>query len=150
MTGHLYAPVAAQLHAQNGNKMALRTQNVKTKRSFDTGLHKFFSEICEPCLRRQKGDLNQVPYWGRTILEWPLNLSVICHFLLVACKLIHIFVRSEKCSNYAQNIRHRRKKFRRPADHVPEICAPLVWQSCNRFLTQNNTDVNKQICFSGC
>jgi hypothetical protein len=33
-----------------------------------------------------------------------VNLTVICHFLLSACDLIHIFVGKKSFSNYAENI----------------------------------------------
>jgi hypothetical protein len=38
-------------------------------------------------LKIQKGDMNQVTCWEPTILECPVNLTVIGHFLVYACEL---------------------------------------------------------------
>jgi len=43
-----------------------------------------------------KGRMKQIPYWGLQILEWPVNLTVNCNFLLDACELIHILMCVEK------------------------------------------------------
>jgi hypothetical protein len=59
--------------------------------------------------------MKQVSYWGPTLMQWPVTLTVIWRFLLGACELTHIFACKErKCSNYAENIRRHRKKFKPP------------------------------------
>jgi hypothetical protein len=57
---------------------------------------------------------------GPTVLEWPINLTVIWGIIFGACELAHIFVREGKhCSNYAENIRCHSTKFSPPGDHTP-------------------------------
>jgi len=49
--------------------------------------------------------MKQVLYWRPLSLVWPMNLTVIWHFLLGACELIYIFICKEKnCNNYPKNI----------------------------------------------
>jgi hypothetical protein len=44
-------------------------------------------------------------------MELSMSVNVIWCFLLGGCKLIHIFVLRETCSNYVENIRHHHTKF---------------------------------------
>ena len=54
----------------------------------------FYPEIWKapPNSRCQEDDIKQVLYWGVTVLEWPVNLTLVWWFLLGACELIHLFV----------------------------------------------------------
>ena len=54
--------------------------------------HKNFPKIQEPPhnFRHQKGDMKQDPCCRPTTLQWPVNLTVICHRMLVTCELIQI------------------------------------------------------------
>lgn len=38
----------------------------------------------------QKGKMKPTPYRGATFLEWPVNLTLLWHFLLSACELIFL------------------------------------------------------------
>lgn len=53
-----------------------------------------FPEIWKapPNSRCQEGDMKQVLYWGVTVLEWSVNLTLVWCSLLGACELIHLFV----------------------------------------------------------
>ena len=78
-----------------------------------------------PNLMHHQHDVKQVPYWGPSILEWRVNLSVIWRFLSGACELIHISVCKEKnCSNDAENVRNHCTKFGCLHVHTPGTCVP--------------------------
>lgn len=49
-------------------------------------------QVLSPNSRVQKGDMNPFPYWGPTVLAWPVNLIFASCLLLGACELIHVFV----------------------------------------------------------
>jgi hypothetical protein len=54
----------------------------------------------------------QVPYQGLTVLDWPVNLTVIWCFLPSACELIYLLVcEGIKWNNYAENSKFHHKKF---------------------------------------
>jgi hypothetical protein len=81
-----------------------------------------------PNSRRQEGDTKQVPYWGRAILYWPVDVTVIWRFLLGACELIHIFVCKEKKTAIItlQILGAIVKKIGCLGNLAPGICAPLT------------------------
>ena len=64
--------------------------------------------------------MKQVPYWGPTIKQLPVNLTVACRVPLAAWELIHTVVyEGENCNNYAAYIRSQRTKFCQPAFVYP-------------------------------
>lgn len=63
--------------------------------------------------------MEQVSYWGPTVLEWPVNVSVIWRFLLDACEpFTHFCMRGwrENCSPCALNDRRYASQFSRSGD----------------------------------
>jgi hypothetical protein len=69
--------------------------------------------------------MNQVLYREPTVLEGPVNLTIIWLFLLDACELVHIFVCKEKLKQFYRIRRHHRK-FSRTGDQVSGSFAPLT------------------------
>ena len=76
----------------------LLLRDLKNKNNLQQGFTNF-PKIYEPLLNSicQKGYTKQVPYWGNTILEWRVNLSVTVYFVLcVRKKYLFLCVRGEK------------------------------------------------------
>jgi hypothetical protein len=72
--------------------------DLKIKNNLQQGFTNF-PKIYEPPLNSicQKGYMKQVLYWGTTIPEWRVNLSVTVHIVLCAHKkYIFLYVRGEK------------------------------------------------------
>ena len=68
----------------------------------------------------QMGGMNHVPNWGPTILEWPVNFTVIWCFVLSACELMRISIwRGKNCNDYTVNITSQSTKFSRR-----HLCTP--------------------------
>jgi len=50
--------------------------------------------------------MKRIPYCGSTVLDWPVNLIIVWHFLFGTGEMIHIFICKEKnCNNNGENIR---------------------------------------------
>ena len=77
-----------------------------------------------------------------TLLEWPVNLTVVWRFVFGACVLTKMLVCKENNCIFVVNIRRHFTKFCRPGDQVPGICTPWtgLWvaQSSNRSSIPRN------------
>jgi len=75
--------------------------------------------------RLQHADVKKFPYCGPTVLQWPVNLTVIWGFPLPAREMMHAFVYTEEsCNNYTENTRRHCTKFSHPGDR--NQCTPTV------------------------
>ena len=103
--------------------------SIRYRRNVTAGVHKFSKNPgVTSKFSCHKSDTKQVPHWGLTVLESPVNLTVIGCFLLGACELIHIFVCEEKdWNNGTVNMRHNHTKFSCLGNIVPGICVPLSY-----------------------
>lgn len=55
------------------------------KRWHNSGIYSFFKNL------GYVGDMKEGLYWGHTVLERPVNRTVVWHFLFGTCLVIHIF-----------------------------------------------------------
>jgi hypothetical protein len=72
------------------------------------GVHKFSENlgIASKFLARNI-DRNQVPHWGPTSLQWPVNLTVMWGFLLGACaEILHHTCHSTRRNSVARATKH--------------------------------------------
>ena len=83
------------------------------------------SKIFQKCRIHPQSFRHQFPYWGPTILGWPVNLSVIWCFLCIAYKLISTSVCKKKFGNYADSIRCHSTKFGWLVDQAPDLCTMI-------------------------
>lgn len=81
-------------------------------------------------------DVKQFQYWGPTVLEWPVHLTLLRLSMIGACELIHFSVHKStyKRHNYAENIRHHGIKFSCRDDQTSGIWTllyetPFIWHT---------------------
>ena len=77
----------------------------------------------------QNGEMEEITYWGLTVVKWPLNLTVNWRFRFSTCELIHFSLRKPKGTIiFLRALGVNIKNFSRPREYTPGFEPP--WEMC--------------------
>jgi hypothetical protein len=80
--------------------------------------------------------MQQVPYWGPTIPEWPVNPTATCLFLLDVRKQVHAFVHKEITTKIIML-----ETLGATVQDLVDRATPLAWNLCTPGILMLTTNV---------